>query len=80
MEVEQGGVRVWQAGLTEATKKNTDAIEKLTDAIGTVVNTLSYNKGAFWMAFKFASFGTVIGAGIFAAGTWIYGLFHGIPK
>lgn len=80
MEVEQGGIRVWQANLTTATNKNTDAIEKLTDKIGEVVNTLSENKGAFWMAFKFASGGTILSGAIFAFGTWLYSVFHGVPK
>jgi hypothetical protein len=78
MEIELGGTREWKSGLTEATRKNTDAICDLTEAIGKVVNTLSYNKGAFWMGFRFLSIGAVISSGVFALGTWFYGLFHTI--
>lgn len=79
MEIQSEGVRVWKDNLTIATQSNTDAIKDLTQMIGKVSNILSYNKGAFWMAFKFASIGVAFTSAVFGFATWLYSIFHIVP-
>lgn len=69
-------VELIQDQLTNATKDNTTAIKSLTDILGRLENTLSYNKGIIWASFKMAAAGTAIIGGLTGFFMWLWQVVH----
>lgn len=73
LELGHAGMRVEMNNLINATQDNTDAVRTLT-------NALSYNKGAVWASARWAALVTMLVGAAWAVGTWVVSLVHGAPR